>query len=304
MFADAPDFKSWFPEPDGLPRPDWKAIRQWIRSHSTAEHWGTAYEEITRTWLDKTCARLGGSYGLAESNDFHLLSELDEKERTRLLAFLEESEARILRVLAGVELPETYGKHVVMRFTTQDDYYRYISYFLEDGSHPTSGATFLFRGYMHIAYPHDDVVGVDRKVLAHELTHNLFHALKLPLWLNEALAMLFEKDLAGARPPLLTRELADEHRAYWNSTTIQNFWRGVFYSDVEAQKLGYSLARILMDFIVTDLRPNPPEFRDFILHAEREDAGEAAARNYLGVELGDLVSAFLGPGEWSPRLKA
>jgi hypothetical protein len=55
-----------------------------------------------------------------------------------------------------------------------------------------------------------------------------------------------------------------------------------------------------MDFITTDLRPSSTEFREFILHADRKDAGQAAARNYLQVELSDLVSTFLGPGEWAP----
>ena len=50
-------------------------------------------------------------------------------------------------------------------------------------------------------------------------------------------------------------------------------------------------------------RGAPAEFRDFVLHADRKDAGEAAARDCLGVQLSDLVSAFLGPGEWAPRFK-
>jgi hypothetical protein len=119
--------------------------------------------------------------------------------------------------------------------------------------------------------------------------------------LNEGLAMLFERDIAGHQPPTLTRELADEHRAYWNRDTIQDFWHGSSFSKPESQKLSYGLARILLDFIVTDIHPSPEDFRDFVSHTSREDAGEAAARNYLGLELNDLASAFLGPGEWAPR---
>lgn len=302
MSADVPDFKAWFAEPDGFPRPDWKAIRDWIRSHSDEAHWDSAWQEIVRTWLDKTAQHLGGIYTTAESQDFHLLSELDEKRRRELLDFLEQSLARIFRTLADIASPKRYGKHVVLRFTTEEDYYRYVAYFDPEGDYAGSSGRFLSTGYMHIAYPHNDTPGEDRAILAHELTHNLLRSFPLPRWLDEALAMLFERDLAGHRPPALTRELAGEHKVYWNAQTIQEFWRGNSFLKPDGQKLAYGLARILLDFIATDLRPSPPDFRDFVLHADRKDAGEAAARNYLGVELSDLVSAFLGPGEWAPRI--
>lgn len=304
MFSDAPDFKAWFPEPDGFPRPDWTALRSWIRTHAAEDHWDAAWQEITRAWLEKLCERLDGSYAAAESENFHLVSELDEKGWQQLLSFLEQVRGRILYALADIQLPKRYGKHAVLRFSKTEDYYHYISYFDPEGEYGGSSGRFLPGGYMHIAYPHDDPPGMDRRVLTHEFTHNLLRSLRLPTWLNEALAMLFERDIAGGRQgqPLVTRELAAEHYAYWNPQTIQEFWSGVSFSKPDGQKLSYALARILLDFIVTDVRPAPVDFREFVLHAGRKDAGEASARNFLGVELNDLVSAFLGPGEWAPRL--
>lgn len=302
MFSEVPDFKIWFPEPDGFPRPEWKTIREWIRSHADEDHWDSAWQEIARVWLEKICERLGGAYTTAESDNFHLLSELDEKPRRELLIFLEQARARILSTLVDITLPKRYGKHAVLRFTTQEEYYRYVAYFDSEGEHAGSSGSLLSRGYIHIAYPHDDTPGEDRATLAHELTHNLLRSFPLPRWLNEAFAMLFEGDLAGHRPPMLTREQAAKHHAYWNAQTIQEFWRGISFSKPEGANLAYSMSRILLDFIVTDLKPAPPDFRDFVIHADRKDGGQAAARNYLGVELNDLVSAFLGPGEWTPIL--
>lgn len=305
MILQEADFKAWFPEPDGFPRPDWKAIGEWIRANVTPDKLITAWQEIARIWLDKLCARLGGSYAAVESENFHLVSELDEKGRKDLLFFLEGARARILRTLADIPLPTRYGKHVVLRFTSPDEYYRYIAYFNRDGEYAGSSGIFLRRGYMHIVYPHDDVgSSSDHLVLAHELTHNLLRSFPLPAWLNESLAMLFERDVAGGRQLHLTRETATQHRAYWTAETIQEFWRGASFGKPDGQELAYGLARILLDFIVTDIKPAPPDFRDFVVHADRKDAGEAAARNFLGVELSDLVSAFLGPGEWGPRLDA
>lgn len=302
MFSEAPDFKAWFPEVDGFPHPDWKTIGKWIDTHADADHLDAAWQEITRVWLEKMCERLGDSYALAESENFHLLSQLDDKEQAKLLSFLERTRSRILGTLADIPLPARLGKHVVLRFSATDDYYRYTSYFDPEGEYAGSGGRFLTDGYMHIAYPHNDTPGVGHSVLAHELTHNLLQSLPMPTWLSEALAMLFAHDLAGERQPVLTHEQAARHRAYWNAKTIQEFWRGLSFSNPEGQELAYELARILLDFITTDLEPSPSEFREFVLHADGKDAGEAAARNFLNVELSDLASTFLGPGEWAPRL--
>jgi hypothetical protein len=190
----------------------------------------------------------------------------------------------------------------VLRFTIEEEYYAYISYFYPEGEYARSGGQFLRGGYMHIAYLHLDSPGVDRTILVHELTHNLLAGFPLPLWVGEALAMTFEQDLAGARQPVLDRALAEQHRTYWTAQTIQEFWRGDSFQKSEAQSLAYGLSRILLNLIATELRPAPPQFRDFVTHANQRDAGQAAAQQYLGIDLSDLVSTFLGPGDWWPKI--
>ena len=300
MFLESANFKKWFPEIDHFPRPDWKAIDKFIRTNSTEDHWEDAWREIARIWLEKTRKCLDRSYNLDESENFHLLSDLQPKSRSDLLSFVEGARARMLSTLADIPLPKEYGKHVILRFARDHDYYRYVSYFDPEGEHASSIGQLVNSGYTHIAFHHFNAPGADKRVLVHELTHNLLNSLPLPSWLNEALAMLFERDLAGGRQPAMTRDLAAQHKAYWNSKTIQEFWRGESFGEPEGQELAYGLAGILLDFIVTDVRPAPADFRDFVLNADYEDAGTAAARNYLGVELSDLVSAFLGPGQWAP----
>jgi len=302
MFSEAPNFKAWFPEIEGFPRPDWKAIAKWIPENVSADHLVDAWPAVVREWLQRICDRLGRSYSITESQNFHLLSELDEAKQNDLLTFLERARARMLRQLGDLPLPVLNGKHVILRFTEDDDYYRYISYFDSEGEYAGSGGRFLGGGYMHIAYPHADRLDVDRGTLVHELSHNLLASFPLPLWLDEAFAMAFSADFAGSRDPIVTRELAEEHRAYWNPQTIQEFWRGRSFSEVEGQKLAYSLAGIILNLIVTELRPPPAQFRDFILHANHKDAGQSAALEYLEIDLSDLVATFLGPGEWAPKV--
>ena len=177
------------------------------------------------------------------------------------MSFLEQARSRIVHALADIKLPKRYGKHAVLRFTENDDYYRYTAYFDPDGDWAgSSGKCIRNTGYMHIAYPYDGGQSGERQALAHELTHNLLYSFPLPLWLEEALAMLFERDIAGGPALFINREMADQHRAYWNPATIQDFWSGKSFSTADAQYLSYTLARILLDFIVTDVQPPRPIF--------------------------------------------
>ena len=63
----------------------------------------------------------------------------------------------------------------------------------------------------------------------------------------------------------------------------------------------YSLARILLNLIHTELRPKDGNFRRFVLRSDWGDAGAIAAMEHLEIELQDLVATFLGPGDWAPR---
>lgn len=42
----------------------------------------------------------------------------------------------------------------------------------------------------------------------------------------------------------------------------------------------------------------------FVNSAHREDAGQSAALDVVGVDLGQLAGTFLGAGEWRPNRKA
>ncbi len=301
MATTLPDRDDWFQENHGFPRPDWGAINGWLRAFAKREELHALWVQLTRFWLERLRARLGGQYFVAESEHFHLLSELAPKAREALLAFCEMARGRIERVVGEVDGVENPGKHVVLRFSDDDDYYAYISHFYADGEYASSGGMFLRDGYYHIAFPHASSDEEDRRALAHELTHDLLVNLPLPPWLNEALAMAFESDLAGGTAPALTSELAKRHRGYWNAETIQEFWRGESFSKVDGQELAYSLSRVLLNLIQNDIRPPPEEFRRFVLRSDSGDAGAIAAREHLDIPLENLVASFLGPGEWRPR---
>ena len=296
-----PDRDDWFHDQHGFPQPNWGAVNGWMRVFVPHEDREDAWQQCTRHWLGRICHRLGHRYGTVESQNFHFVSDLSPAARGKVLAMLESSRTRICRVLGATAPSEANGKHVVLRFTLADDYYAYISHFLRDGEFAGSAGMFLSDGYDHIAYVESWSADEERRTLVHELAHNLFAHLPLPSWLNEALAMAFEADIAGTSAEPLSRELAARHRAYWTPSTIQEFWAGRAFSDVEAQELSYSLSRVLLHLIYTEVRPQEGEFSRFVLRSDWGDAGSIAAKEHLDIPLENLVSAFHGPGDWAPR---
>ena len=133
------------------------------------------------------------------------------------------------------------------------------------------------------------------------MTHACLEHLPLPIWLNEGLAVNTERRLAGSpREQLGAHEkLHDKLRRFWSVVRIQEFWSGSSFHDPESQALSYELARILAEQLAMDWQP----FAQFVLHADRADAGAAAARECLGLDLGVLVTSLLEretPKSWSP----
>ena len=295
-----PDHDDWFEEDHGFPHPLWRVVHEWMQASVPQEAWHGAWQQFVRHWLERLRTRLNGAYAVAESPHFHYLSDATDRERASFIAFLEGARSHILRVLTGIGTPDGPGKHVILRFSEMDDYYRYLTHHARDGEQAMSGGVFLNQGYMHVAFPASDRPETHRHTCVHELTHNLLAHLPLPAWLNEAFAVGFETDL-GSTDFALTRELAASHREYWNAGTIQCFWQGTAFHDPDGQAVAYSLAHTLLQLIHREVGPPPDNFRKFVLRADASDAGATAARDHLGVELEELVSCFLGPGDWAPR---
>ena len=138
-------------------------------------------------------------------------------------------------------------------------------------------------------------------VLMHELAHNSVAHLPLPLWLNEGVAQAIERLLKTRGEPVLDQELADDLRNYWTEENIQEFWAGTsFRQPGDAQKLSYSLAEVIVQL----LAGGEGDFKEFLRRASYVDAGQTAALDCLGINLGDALATFLGPGEWRPVRKA
>jgi hypothetical protein len=281
--------------------PDWEAISGIIESHLPESEWNSGWEEASRRWVGRIREKLGGGYQVYETANFMLLSEAPAHIIRDACGSFEDSLKRISQSLHGVASDGGFGKHVVLMFANIDDYYGYITYFYPDGESPMSGGVCLSgEGYLHFAFPTTDYSSY-RTVLVHELTHACLSHLPIPAWLNEALAMRMEQVICDTHNFQLDREIYDRHAAHWDAETIQWFWSGESWEIAgDSFELSYNLAQVLWRKIEADLGAPRSAILQFIVDAHCGDGGESACLAAFGLSLGDLVTDFLGDGEWAP----
>ena len=281
---------------DGFPRPQWQAIDSLI-SQASADATHANWVAAARAWMAETARHLGAPYAVAETDNFFLLSPLTSRQTDLLKRFTEKAWKQIGIKLQGLGDPDPAGKAVVMVFDSHDKYYEYSGHFYSDGEHPISSGVFLNAEYGHTAIPFFDIPETEA-TLAHELTHCFLRNLPLPLWLNEGLAVTIEDEMCANRPLRMDSQRLAEHAAFWNADSIQDFWSGQSFQNVdEGLDLSYELAR----YCVRALAHDVAAFIEFAKTASYEDGGESAATKIYGGSLGGVIQQFFGPGEWSPR---
>lgn len=302
--ATLPDISEHFHLKEGFCRPDWFTISEIIERNVPESEWNFAWETISRNWVEQIRSQLESNYQLYETTNFIILSEAPMRVIKDACRSFEDSLRRILERLDGVALDDGYGKHVVLMFTSLEDYYCYISYFYPEGEHPMSGGVCLSGdGYVHFAFPTPDYFSY-RTVLVHELTHGCLGHIPMPTWLNEALAMRMEQLICASEIFHLDHEIYDKHSDFWNVETIQQFWTGESWAiSGDSFELSYNLAQVLWGKIEGDLGASRSAIFKFILDSHREDGGEAACHANFNLSLGDLVTDFLGEGAWAPEPK-
>ena len=285
---------------EGFSRPDWKIIGRTIKDTVPPESLGEAWSEAAMQWVLQVRTDLGGNHQVRRSKEFILLAELDSAAANQVLAFAEKTLESIYDVLKGAAWQWGYGKHVILLFADLDDYYQYVAFFWREGVHPASGGCLIRKDYVHIAMPYGNGRNI-RQTLAHELAHNSVVHLPLPTWLNEGLAVLFERTAGGPQRTILDGDLRDRHLAFWNSDNIQKFWAGVSFGEPgDSNELSYSLAEIVVNLMMN----RPEDFCSFLKLAQWGDGGQTAALDCLGIDLGQVMGTFLGEGNWRPRRKA
>ncbi|MBX3439102.1 MAG: hypothetical protein KF861_16550 [Planctomycetaceae bacterium] len=287
-----------FEASQGLPRPQWDVYLPELYREVPESDLDAALTEAVRYWLTQLGAACGPGYNATESESFHLLSCLDERQAARVVHYCEDTLSRILQILSGIAADEGYGPHVVLAFDSAYLYYRYVARYYPEGKFGGSAGVFLSDdGYKHVAIqflPHDW-----HRTLTHELVHSTLSHRPLPMWLDEGLTMLVESHLTGTEPVTINGEIRSRLREYWRTHSLESFWSGESFAfDDDGQELSYALAFIVSYNLSLAAKQN---LHAFVCHAHRRDAGRQACEDVIGKSLGAIFSQTLGDGDWTPR---
>lgn len=252
---------------EGYPVVDWAKVLAWTDTLDTETRKAAAWAACERAWLLHFRDALSAAF------------RLDESESAAVVSSLEPGVGR-----ATVQFIERTGRRIGA----------------DSGEFAISGGMHLNAGCGHFVTVKGEL-RVMEATIVHEMTHAWLGHLPLPAWLNEGLAVNTEQRLAGV--PRATygavEQLHDQLRRYWSVVSIQAFWSGQAFHAPESQQLSYELARILVEQLAKDWSA----FAQFARSADRADAGAAAAREHLGLDLGHAVTALLErdtPRSWSP----
>ncbi|MDP2369722.1 hypothetical protein [Rhodoferax sp.] len=291
---------------NGLPVVDWEAAQRWLGAIAGGDAQAAAWAVCELAWLEHLRVALGRNYRLSDQGNIVLLSSLESNIAEATLAFVGKTLQRVVRVLDGVAQVPEWGKDILVVFDDDETYYRYVAhYYPEAGEFAASGGMYIHQGCGHFVTVKTDLRAIE-PVIAHELTHGCLSHLPIPAWVNEGLAVNTERRLCP--PPLDTfgsrsspHQMHTRHRKFWGTTEIQEFWSGKsFLRADEGNELSYDLARIL----ISQFADNWEQFRPFVLAANVEDGGASAAREHLGVELGEVARALLeheSNANWAPN---
>ncbi|PFH12118.1 hypothetical protein BCF11_4593 [Collimonas sp. PA-H2] len=275
---------------------DWDAVRAWVSETVPPDLQAKAWLASERAWLLHFRAALGTGFAIRESENAILLSSLENNVARATLGYMELTLKRVIKTLDGIAQVVPLGKDILIIFDDGDSYYNYVSCCYPDaGEFAFSGGMYINGGCGHYVTVKEDLRQIE-PVITHEMTHGCVSHLPLPAWLNEGLAVNTEQRFAPRADRRRTpQELHRKHLAFWREDTLQEFWSGQsFLRTDDGNLLSYDLARILVAHMAKDWNA----FREFALAADLADGGAAAARDHLGVELGELVCTLFA---WQPE---
>lgn len=268
----------------------WEDAHRWVSGIASLEHRDTAWRQVLRAWLLHMCHALGPGFHLRASKNVLLLSSLEPNVAEATLDYMERTLRRVVSVLDGIAPVPAVGDEVLIVFDDDESYYRYVScYYPEAGEYALSGGMHIDAGCSHYVTVKNDLRVIE-PIIAHEMTHGCLGHLPLPAWLNEGLAVNVEHRLAPTPSTYTPQQLQGKHLDFWGESEIQEFWSGKsFLRPDDGNLLSYALARLIVEQLSRDWE----SFKRFVLAADGADAGAAAAKEHLDVELGEFVSALL-----------
>ncbi|MBC3911430.1 hypothetical protein [Undibacterium umbellatum] len=289
---------------DNIPVMNWAAFHAWLGTINDAGLQRHARLLGQRAWLAYIKEGIGSHCYMYESEKALIVSSSEPNVIEASARFIEKNHARIAKLLPGVAQFPSDMKSILLVLDNEDMYYQYVSaYYPESGEFAASGGMFIDAGCPHFVTVLSDLLMIE-PVITHEMTHSALNYLKLPLWLDEGIAVNVEFQLSPfLQEASSAKNLYARHLQFWNPERIQEFWSGASFSrSGESNTLSYDLARIL----VKNLSQDWQAFARFVAAAKREDSGSRAALEILNIDLGASVCALFDTqweSSWSPHIR-
>jgi hypothetical protein len=278
------DYLSWN---EGLPQLDGVRAFQYLQilPPDTRQEAGT---RIQAAWLQALQGVLGNQYALTENENCLLLSALPAHVARAVCHTVTQVEQMVGELFKEMSVPETYGKQLILILSDSDAYYRYLAALEgESRDFPRSSATFINSGCPHFVTHEGEMASIDA-IIVHELTHDALSHLPLPTWLGEGLALVVEQRMTSRNGFDLSG--MGERLRHWQPANLESFWSGESFDEDGDSAEGAEALAFLM---VRHLIGRGDSFFRFLEHAHAADAGEGAAREFLGVELEELAKTLL-----------
>jgi hypothetical protein len=296
---------------------DWTSCERYIAERLSPLDYRQARDDAVAVWAVNLAKELGGGYSVARSIRFVCVSEMELEHARRAIRFAEHADD-VIRDLLRDSAWQGAPNPLLMLISEMDDYDAYVSPFQPEGTSVASAGMQIRTGFpqivVHFTSWHDGLT-----TMAHEMSHACVAHLPLPFWVDEGIALTIQKRIGDVpppegwsdaatiwsiqsqwTPPLLTEEIADRHHAFWDEERLQGFWAGtLFHQPGDPSELSYSLAELLVHLIAQDFG----NWLDFLARARWGDAGQTAALDCFGKDLGEIAGTFLGEGEWRPVRK-
>ena len=183
---------------NGYPTVDWRAAEAWLTSIADGAGRVAARVDLHRAWLEHLRDALGEHAWLHESDDALIVSSLETPVAAAMGRYVASTRERVAQTLGALAQFPDGVKSVVLVLDDEESYYHYISMFgPAEGEQAFSGGVFVDAGCPHFVVRRDDLSAIE-PTIAHELTHSALSHLRLPLWVDEGLAVNTEHRIAGA----------------------------------------------------------------------------------------------------------
>lgn len=285
----------------GMCFPDWERVGEEVRSRFPEERHDEVWGHVERFWLFSLQQVLGKGYAMEESENFVIVAKDGKRRIKRACKAYEKTLVKMRQFLGELGESDLCGKIVLLFLENRNVYDRYFDGVAAGEEVAYLSGAEVIVGIKHMVFDEVDYAAAKPLVVGN-LTSKLTSGLELPIWLESALDARMVSQFSDSQVSRISANEYELHEGFWSAETIQDFWCGRTWDQSwDSQPLSISLANMLWQKMELDLEALQEELIEFIDKADVGDAGEAAFIKVFEHSLGDLVSSFLGDGDWAPK---